>query len=87
MLVLSRFPQQRIIIGGNIKITIVGIEKNGQVRVGIEAPKSIPVHRQEVHDAIQKDRETGHAIPFWRSLFSRKKQSKQPLIPTRGPPS
>ncbi len=54
MLVLSRRRDESIIIGDNIKLTIVDI-RGDKVRLGIEAPKEIPVHRQEVYDAIQKE--------------------------------
>ncbi len=91
MLVLGRFPQQEIIIGkeGNIKITIIGTNKFGEVRVGIEAPRTIPVHRKEVYDDIKKDRETDHAHKsLWSQFLERKnKIFKRPLVPTRGPPS
>lgn len=51
MLVLSRKRNESIIINDNIKLTIVDV-KGDRVRVGIEAPKDVPVHRQEVYDAI-----------------------------------
>jgi carbon storage regulator len=54
MLVLSRQRDESIIIGDNIVITIVDI-RGDKVRIGIEAPTSIPVHRQEVYEAIQRE--------------------------------
>ncbi len=54
MLVLSRQRDESIIIGDNIVITIVDI-RGDKVRLGIQAPVEIPVHRQEVYDAIQRD--------------------------------
>ena len=54
MLVLSRQRDESIIIGDNIVITIVDI-RGDKVRLGIDAPKEIPVHRQEVYDAIQRE--------------------------------
>ncbi|WP_339734577.1 carbon storage regulator CsrA [uncultured Gimesia sp.] len=54
MLVLSRQRDESIIIGDNIVITIVDI-RGDKVRLGIEAPTEIPVHRQEVYDAIQRE--------------------------------
>ena len=56
MLVLSRHRDESIIIGDNIVITIVDI-RGDKVRLGIDAPKEIPVHRQEVYDAIQREKE------------------------------
>jgi carbon storage regulator len=54
MLVLSRHRDESIMIGDDIVITIVDI-RGDKVRLGIEAPQHVPVHRQEVYDAIQRE--------------------------------
>jgi carbon storage regulator len=54
MLVLSRQRDESIVIGDSIVITIVDI-RGDKVRLGIEAPSQVPVHRQEVYEAIQRD--------------------------------
>ena len=54
MLVLSRQRDESIIIGNNIIVTIVDI-RGEKVRLGIDAPTEIPVHRREVHEAIQRE--------------------------------
>ncbi|TWU17700.1 hypothetical protein Pla52o_49150 [Novipirellula galeiformis] len=54
MLVLSRHRDESIMIGDDVVVTIVDI-RGDKVRLGIEAPQSIPVHRQEVYDAIQRE--------------------------------
>ena len=54
MLVLSRHKDEQIMIGDNIIITVVDI-RGDKVRVGIDAPKDIPVHRQEVYAAILRE--------------------------------
>lgn len=54
MLVLSRHKNESIVIGDNVTITIVEI-RGDKVRLGIEAPKEMPVHRQEVYDAIKRN--------------------------------
>lgn len=51
MLVLSRKIGEVITIGTSVKITVLSFDR-GIVRLGIEAPRSIPVHRKEVHDKI-----------------------------------
>ncbi len=56
MLVLSRHRDESIIIGDNIVITVVDV-RGDKVRLGIDAPKEIPVHRQEVYEAIQRERQ------------------------------
>ena len=54
MLVLSRQRDESIVIGDNIVVTIVDI-RGDKVRLGIEAPGEVPVHRQEVYEAIQRE--------------------------------
>ena len=54
MLILSRQRDESIIIGDNIVITVVDI-RGDKVRLGIQAPTEIPVHRQEVYEAIQRE--------------------------------
>lgn len=54
MLVLSRKVNQSIMIGDDIEIKILEI-RGDQVRIGIEAPKRVPVHRKEVYEAIVKE--------------------------------
>jgi len=54
MLVLSRQLDESIMIGDNVVITIVDI-RGDKVRLGIEAPHEISVHRQEVYEAIQRE--------------------------------
>jgi carbon storage regulator len=52
MLVLSRKKNESIIINDNITVTVIEI-RGDKVRLGIEAPKTVTVHRREVYDAIQ----------------------------------
>lgn len=53
MLVLSRKTDEKIMIGDSIVITVVAVSRD-KVRLGIDAPKDIPVHRQEVYEAIKR---------------------------------
>jgi carbon storage regulator len=63
MLVLSRQRDESIVIGDKVVVTIVDI-RGDKVRLGIEAPGEIPVHRQEVYEAIQREnRKTGQLQP------------------------
>jgi len=55
MLVLSRQKDESIMIGDNVEVTIVDV-RGDKVRLGITAPKSIPVHRREVYEAIQREK-------------------------------
>ena len=54
MLVLSRKKSESIVINNDITIVVVEI-RGDKVRLGVEAPKEIPVHRREVYDAIQRN--------------------------------
>lgn len=58
MLVLSRQKDESIVIGdGDQKIVITVVDvRGGKVRLGIEAPREIPVHREEIYDTIQKEK-------------------------------
>lgn len=53
MLILSRKLNESIIIDGRIVVKVLRIEKES-VKLGIQAPPEVPVHREEIHEAIQK---------------------------------
>lgn len=61
MLVLSRHIDESIMIGDDVVITVVDI-RGDKVRLGIEAPQSIPVHRQEVYEAIKRENQKAGQI-------------------------
>lgn len=52
MLVLSRKKNETIVIGDNIKVMVIEV-RGDKVRLGVQAPRDVSVHRQEVYDAIQ----------------------------------
>jgi len=54
MLVLSRKKNESIVINNDITIVVVEI-RGDKVRLGVEAPKEVPVHRREVYDAIKRN--------------------------------
>lgn len=58
MLVLSRKKNEAIIINDNITVVVVDI-RGDKVRIGIQAPKEVPVHRREVYEAIQRENKKG----------------------------
>lgn len=62
MLVLAREVNQSIRIGDDITLTVVDIRSNGQVRIGIEAPKSIQIHRSEIYDAIARENRAAASV-------------------------
>ncbi|MGC1275307.1 MAG: carbon storage regulator CsrA [Planctomycetaceae bacterium] len=55
MLVLSRKKDEKIIIGENITLMVIEI-RGDKVRLGIDAPKDVSVHREEVYNAIKRER-------------------------------
>ncbi len=61
MLVLSRQRDQTIMIGDDIEITVVDI-RGDKVRLGINAPSNIPVHRKEVYDAIKRENRAASGV-------------------------
>ena len=60
MLVLTRKVGEAIIIGDEVTVMILGVRGN-VIRVGIDAPKKIPVHRQEIQDRMRKERQSSQA--------------------------
>lgn len=58
MLVLSRKKNESIVINNDITIVVVEI-RGDKVRLGVEAPKEVPVHRREVYDAIKRAENEG----------------------------
>lgn len=57
MLILSRKNGEKLIIGDNVELTVLGIKGN-QVRIGVNAPKEVSVHREEVYLRIQREKNT-----------------------------
>ncbi|MBF12921.1 MAG: carbon storage regulator [Legionellales bacterium] len=55
MLILTRRVGETLVIGDNVKVTVLGI-KGHQVRVGVEAPSDVSVHRKEIYDKIKDEK-------------------------------
>jgi carbon storage regulator len=58
MLILTRRISESVIIGDEVKITVLGVKGN-QVRLGIDAPKTVSVHREEIYQRIQQEKQGG----------------------------
>ncbi|MDW7674557.1 MAG: carbon storage regulator CsrA [Bacillota bacterium] len=61
MLILTRKEQEAIVIANNIMISVLEI-KDGQVRLGIKAPKDVTIYRKEIYDAIQEENKQAAAV-------------------------
>jgi carbon storage regulator len=60
MLILTRRVGETLMIGDNVTVTVLGVKGN-QVRIGINAPKDLPVHREEIYQRIKREQEGGTA--------------------------
>ena len=56
MLILTRRVGETVMIGDDIAVTVLGVKGN-QVRIGVTAPRSVSVHRQEIYERIRKERD------------------------------
>jgi len=54
MLILTRRTGETVMIGSNTSFTVLGVKGN-QVRIGVNAPKDVPVHRKEIYERIQRE--------------------------------
>ncbi len=60
MLILTRRTGETVMIGNEVTLTVLGVKGN-QVRIGINAPKSVPVHREEIYERIKRELAGGEA--------------------------
>jgi carbon storage regulator len=58
MLILTRRAGETVMIGSDVTITVLGVKGN-QVRIGINAPKDVAVHREEIYERIQNEKAAG----------------------------
>ncbi|WP_241085997.1 carbon storage regulator CsrA [Candidatus Vondammii sp. HM_W22] len=56
MLILTRRIGETLMVGDEVSVTVLGVKEN-QVRLGVNAPKEVAVHREEIYDRIQREKE------------------------------
>jgi len=78
MLVLSRQRDESIMIGDDVEIIIVDV-RGDKVRLGITAPKNIPVHRREIYDAIQREKSEKKESQEQQEAEPKQESPKEPL--------
>ena len=61
MLILTRRVGETVMIGDNVTVTVLGVKGN-QVRVGVNAPKEVAVHREEIYERIKREEAAGGAV-------------------------
>ena len=54
MLILTRRVGETLMVGDNVTVTVLGVKGN-QVRIGVNAPKEVPVHREEIYERIKQE--------------------------------
>lgn len=62
MLILTRKAGETIMVGDEVTVTVLGVKGN-QVRVGINAPREVTVHREEIYERIQAEQEGNEEVP------------------------
>lgn len=86
MLVLSRKVNQSIMVGDNVRVVVVAVDRD-QVKLGIEAPREIAVHRSEIYEEIQRSNRAAagvaaappeHAGAVARATLQPRKKSPKP---------
>jgi carbon storage regulator len=60
MLILTRRVGESLIIGDDVVVNVLGVKGN-QVRIGVDAPKDVTVHREEIYDRIQAEKDQSNA--------------------------
>ena len=78
MLILTRRVGETVMIGDEVTVTVLGVKGN-QVRIGVNAPKTVAVHREEIFERIKREQDGDAPVAATSSLWSR--PPARPLAP------
>jgi len=83
MLILTRRVGEKLVIGENVTVTVLGVKGN-QIRIGIDAPPEVQVHREEIFQRILKEREEEKRLPVTSSQFVFTPNQRTGMLPHPG---
>jgi len=75
MLILTRRVGETVMIGNDVTVTVLGVKGN-QVRIGINAPKTVAVHREEIYERIKREQQGGNVDHHHDDRSERERETK-----------
>ena len=79
MLILTRRVGETLMIGDEVTVTVLGVKGN-QVRIGVNAPKDVSVHREEIYERIKKEQSESKSSEIWKFRRDGREAEGAPLL-------